>query len=693
MHRSLAISYAKRVAIALIGLVPFARAAESPYLYGIHDHDPAPTEYLNRITSAGRTGWITATVAVGHNPADTGGVNFTSFSGAGHTVVCRINNGYCGDGTIPAADQYANFAQRCANFVQNSPGCEIWVIGNETNLASEWPPVNGRLKYVSPQDYANCFRQCYNAIKAVRPTHKVVSQALAPWGGPYGTGNACGYPHDAMPLNWVQYLNQMLTAIAASGGIDGIALHINSRGYAYGDIHSTAKVNAGGQMLYWSFYVYKDWVNLGIPSSLYHLPLYATECNGMYYWKGGHPEDPSKHYEPGWMQEIFAEINRYNQTAATTGKPIYRSISMYRWCAWCDGWNIDGGDNPYKAQILSDHDVALAVGYTWPSPPTVPVAAFTAAPTVGAAPLSVQFTDQSTGGPVTSWNWTFGDGGVSTSQNPQHTYTSAGAYTVSLTATGAAGSDVETKSGYITVNPPPGPGDPLLVNGDFAAGMNGWTVWTQRNEGGDFAATATAGALHEQGGNYNGGAYQQFSTGGAGKTILVSGFWQSTPTIASSQWGEVTIINSSRLPANGVDETPASKADDVLVFKNDTWTTPGGWSGTMISTSPVANVGQFVAAGDRVTLLIKSGNSGAGQTGLTVDNLYVRIQPGDWDNDGDVDLADYAVLADCLDGPNALPTPSPPKTAAQCRSAFDYDADSDVDLKDVRVFQAEFTGG
>ena len=62
----------------------------------------------------------------------------------------------------------------------------------------------------------------------------------------------------------------------------------------------------------------------------------------------------------------------------------------------------------------------------------------------------MSFTDSSTNTP-TSWSWTFGDGGSSTAQNPSHTYTAGGTYTVSLTATNAGGSDGETKTGYITV--------------------------------------------------------------------------------------------------------------------------------------------------------------------------------------------------------------------------------------------------
>ena len=83
-----------------------------------------------------------------------------------------------------------------------------------------------------------------------------------------------------------------------------------------------------------------------------------------------------------------------------------------------------------------------------------PVADFSGTPTSGDKPLLVNFTDESTGGPVTSWSWTFGDGGTSTEQNPSHTYSEAGTYTVALTVTGPGGEDTETKTDYITVTEP-----------------------------------------------------------------------------------------------------------------------------------------------------------------------------------------------------------------------------------------------
>jgi PKD repeat protein len=85
---------------------------------------------------------------------------------------------------------------------------------------------------------------------------------------------------------------------------------------------------------------------------------------------------------------------------------------------------------------------------------TAPVANFSANVTYGIAPLTVQFTDTSTGSP-TSWNWSFGDGSLATVQHPVHTYTTTGIYTVSLNATNAGGSNTKTVTNYITVTAVP----------------------------------------------------------------------------------------------------------------------------------------------------------------------------------------------------------------------------------------------
>ncbi len=58
--------------------------------------------------------------------------------------------------------------------------------------------------------------------------------------------------------------------------------------------------------------------------------------------------------------------------------------------------------------------------------------------------------------------------------------------------------------------------------------------------------------------------------------------------------------------------------------------------------------------------------------------------PGDCDDDGDVDLIDYACFHDCLTGPNGglLPGCEP----------FDFDGDNDTDVFDFAELQVAFGG-
>ena len=81
-----------------------------------------------------------------------------------------------------------------------------------------------------------------------------------------------------------------------------------------------------------------------------------------------------------------------------------------------------------------------------------PVAQFAAGPTSGSPPLTVSFTNQST--PHKASEWDFGDGTIDTSENPTHTYTASGSYTVSLRVQEAGvWSDPEIKSSFISVAP------------------------------------------------------------------------------------------------------------------------------------------------------------------------------------------------------------------------------------------------
>ncbi|WP_292387773.1 PGF-pre-PGF domain-containing protein [Methanosarcina sp. UBA5] len=85
---------------------------------------------------------------------------------------------------------------------------------------------------------------------------------------------------------------------------------------------------------------------------------------------------------------------------------------------------------------------------------TPPVADFTSNCTEGPRPLSIAFTDTSTGLPK-SWSWNFGDGSTSADQNPVHVYSNDGVYNVTLTVVNSKGSNSIEKQNYITVSTKP----------------------------------------------------------------------------------------------------------------------------------------------------------------------------------------------------------------------------------------------
>jgi len=96
---------------------------------------------------------------------------------------------------------------------------------------------------------------------------------------------------------------------------------------------------------------------------------------------------------------------------------------------------------------------------TVPGAPVAPVANFTGTPTTGDAPLTVIFTDTSTGLGITAWNWSFGDGtweNRTSSTNQVHVY-GAGTWYPILTVTNSVGSNTTliTPARTITVTATP----------------------------------------------------------------------------------------------------------------------------------------------------------------------------------------------------------------------------------------------
>ncbi|MGB9926895.1 MAG: PKD domain-containing protein [Methanosarcina sp.] len=85
------------------------------------------------------------------------------------------------------------------------------------------------------------------------------------------------------------------------------------------------------------------------------------------------------------------------------------------------------------------------------SPGKPPVADFSTCMGSGETPFEIEFSDESTGSPV-SWTWNFGDGEFSTEQNPVHIYDEPGKYTVTLKVRNSNGLSSETLTDYIKIS-------------------------------------------------------------------------------------------------------------------------------------------------------------------------------------------------------------------------------------------------
>ncbi|HQJ88909.1 MAG TPA: PKD domain-containing protein, partial [Methanoregulaceae archaeon] len=141
----------------------------------------------------------------------------------------------------------------------------------------------------------------------------------------------------------------------------------------------------------------------------------------------------------------FTDTSTMNPTSVFwhitgTGVDVTRTTSAFDYTFTTPGkynvqliaYNAAGQNTIYKPTFVNVTAAAPSTNFTWT--PTSPVKG-----------QSVQFTDTTLYGP-TVWSWSFGDGGLSSAQNPPHTYENAGTYTVTLTTWNSQGTSTATKT-------------------------------------------------------------------------------------------------------------------------------------------------------------------------------------------------------------------------------------------------------
>jgi len=140
------------------------------------------------------------------------------------------------------------------------------------------------------------------------------------------------------------------------------------------------------------------------------------------------------------------------------------------------GWHYlaaGSPDGPYGIALSAD-----ATGYHTGSAQhffsvggAPPEPGFTWSPLTPGTGETVQFTDTSTGDPV-SWVWGFGDGAAGTSQNPTHEYDGPGEKEVTLGVTNAYGTSWVSQ--VVTVMP--GEEEPVFSDGFESGNLTAWSA-------------------------------------------------------------------------------------------------------------------------------------------------------------------------------------------------------------------------
>lgn len=303
---------------------------EPKYLFGFHE--PGGEKAM---VEKGKIGWLLFTESIGHDPNDKSGANYTAWANQGFGIIVRLNHGYGSAGTIPMPNEYDNFARRCGNFVENSPGAHIWIIGNEMNHAQERP--NGQP--IIPQLYAECFKKCRAEIRK-RLGHeqdRVVVGAVAPWNiQTTYPGNESG--------DWIRYFTDVLRLLI--GQCDGISIHTYTHGTKPELVFSDEKMGPPYQNRYYHFRAYRDFMN-AIPADMRDLPVYITETD---------QDDPWADVNSGWVRNAYKEIHEWN---SVPGRQQIRCLLLYRWPKY-DKWAIDG-----KRGVIEDLKQAMDNEYVW----------------------------------------------------------------------------------------------------------------------------------------------------------------------------------------------------------------------------------------------------------------------------------------------------------------------------------------
>ncbi|MBU6216844.1 MAG: PKD domain-containing protein, partial [Acidobacteria bacterium] len=298
-----------------------------------------------------------------------------------------------------------------------------------------------------------------------------------------------------------------------------------------------------------------------------------------------------------------------------------------------------------------------------------PTAVVNASVQTGARPLIVNFGSGGSADPdgtVSTYAWSFGDGGTSTAANPTYTYTVAGTYTASLVVTDDNGTVSAPASVAITVvvdddgdgvsppsdcndsDPSTRPGAPdaldpagLDTNCDGIDGVVASTVFVRAADGVDGGSCGTAvtpcATISEgvaravaQGRTtviVAGGTYSRFNL--AGGLVVAGGYGQNFQRGASAAAPTTVTVNGGLDPVTSLWSSVAASGVSTTATVQDL-TVQGGNAGAQ-ATHGVVVTGSSSVAIRNVTV---NGGTGTGATGVLVRSSSTATISGSVINSG-----------------------------------------------------------
>ncbi len=217
------------------------------------------------------------------------------------------------------------------------------------------------------------------------------------WGG-YGTDTAL-----QSAIN--TYSDAIFLCAAGNDGVNIDSYIFSPAGLSCPNIVSVAATGSSDTLASWSNYGATT-VDVAAPG----VSIYSTIPSSRYGYKSG--TSMATPHVAGLAALVKAVNSGY--TVAQTKSAIMNGVDTK---SGLSGKCVSGG------RVNANQTIQIAISLQ---------AKFYGVPETQIFPLNVHFFDASTGHP-TSWLWTFGDGNTSVQQNPNHTYTNSGSYTVSLT--------------------------------------------------------------------------------------------------------------------------------------------------------------------------------------------------------------------------------------------------------------------